>query len=584
VRPLHDRGARRNSGTYIKGEITLEKLLGMNKYELTRLSDGQLREAAQIFKDEQNRDRKENAIKYYIPNSPAALRFHTSTAQTTCAGGGNRSGKTEGMLVEMISCATGIFPASLKPHIDISKKFRGPISCRMTVESLTTTLYPTILPKLQWNQWTGIDEPWGERGHFGWIPKFSLINANWKSSWDTKLRILKMHCRDPHTMEIVGQSTIQFMSKDQDPQDFASGEFHICAHDEPPTEAIWRENEMRCMSVGGRMMLAMTWYDDPAIAVDYLYDNIYEPGIDPNVENIDWVNYWTVDNPNLDQAAIAITESKHSKEINDVRLRGQPIRFSGRIHPGFQNHTQNWCFDCHESITIVAERCSHCKGENIQEYSHVQEFEHDRSWPVVYVLDMHPRKPHMMTWWSVNPADDYWCVAEWEEKGDPIATRESMDQIEGDLGLDVKRWLCDPKMGAQNASHTRETTWQQAFNDALVPVELADPSGVGIETINHLLEPDPHTRMPRMLWHPRCSGSIQHFSRFAWSNYKRALEKEQNQKPGDKYSDYPAMARYLVNANLTFDFLSIDDHMIRKIGKQRLSNYKSRQKQQRGRS
>jgi hypothetical protein len=573
-RQLHQ---KRSQGSWVPGDLTIEKLLGMSKNELRRLNENQLRQAAGLFRTETNRDRRENAIKYYISNSSAALSFHTSTAQTVCAGGGNRSGKTEGMLVELVSCCTGIFPASLKPHIDIAEKFRGPVSTRVVVESLTTTLYPTILPKLMWNQWTGIDEQWGERGHWGWIPRWSLIHGSWKASWDTKLRILRMHCRDPDTMEILGQSTIQFMSKDQDPQDFASGEFHIVCHDEPPTEAIWRENEMRCMSVGGRMLLAMTWYDDPAIAVDYLYDNIYEPGMDPDNKDITWVNYWTVDNPNLDQDAVARTEAKYSKEISDVRMRGQPIRFSGRIHPGFQHHGQTWCFDCHESCTNLSGSCSHCGGENLEEYCHVQDFDIQPGWPVVYVLDMHPRKPHMMSWWYVTPADDLWCVATWQEIGDPVSCRESMDVIENDLELDVKRWLCDPKMGAQSASSSRDTTWIQAFNDALVPVEPANSSGHGIELINELMKPDAHTRQPRMLFHPRCEDAIQHFSRFAWQNFKRALEKEQNQKPGEKYSDYPAMARYLVNDDPTFEWLMIEDHVIRKIGTQRVSNYKSRQ-------
>jgi hypothetical protein len=33
------------------------------------------------------------------------------------------------------------------------------------------------------------------------------------------------------------------------------------------------------MRVDGRLMLlAMTWPDDPSIAVDWLYDEVYEPG------------------------------------------------------------------------------------------------------------------------------------------------------------------------------------------------------------------------------------------------------------------------------------------------------------------
>jgi hypothetical protein len=34
----------------------------------------------------------------------------------------------------------------------------------VTVESLTTTLEPIILPKLQWWKWTGVDRPGGDEG------------------------------------------------------------------------------------------------------------------------------------------------------------------------------------------------------------------------------------------------------------------------------------------------------------------------------------------------------------------------------------------------------------------------------------
>ena len=82
-------------------------------------------------------DRKQNQILYYNPVSPRAQNFHTSTAQVLAAGGGNRSGKTETMLAHMVMCSTGVFPYSQKHLVDTH--FRGPISCRLTVESLTTT-------------------------------------------------------------------------------------------------------------------------------------------------------------------------------------------------------------------------------------------------------------------------------------------------------------------------------------------------------------------------------------------------------------------------------------------------------------
>jgi phage terminase large subunit-like protein len=186
-------------------------------------------------------------------------------------GGGNGSGKTEQMLALLVACATGVFPDSMK-HL-AGKLFRGPINVRIVCESLTTVLYPVMLPKLQWWKWTGVDEPGGERGHWGWIPPYCLKDRQWEKSWSEKLRILTVTCRDPEDLNVVrGESTIQFTSFDQDPSDFASGDFHIVLHDEPPPLAIWTENEARTMRVAGRMLLSMTWPDDPSIPVDWIFD------------------------------------------------------------------------------------------------------------------------------------------------------------------------------------------------------------------------------------------------------------------------------------------------------------------------
>ena len=130
------------------------------------------------------------------------------------------------------------------------------------------------------------------------------------------------------TRQILGESSIQFMSYDQDPSDFASGDFHLILHDEPPKEAIWVENMARTMRVDGTMMLAMTWPDDPTISVDWILDRVYEPGQrgkhkDPT---IDWVNLLTTENLNLNQTAVARTAAQMSQAERSSRIYGQPIK------------------------------------------------------------------------------------------------------------------------------------------------------------------------------------------------------------------------------------------------------------------
>jgi hypothetical protein len=528
--------------------------------ELPQLSDEQFRSLLASAVDLQQEDRKQNQILFYRPVSERVQRFHDSQAKVLAAGGGNRSAKTTSMLVEMTMCSTGVFPYS-QSHL-IEQKFRGPIHCRLVVESLTATLEPVIIPKLQWWKWSGADRPGGARGHWGWIPKNCLIDGQWERSWSSKNRMLRLLCRDPHDRDrIVGESTWQFMSKDQDPTDFASGEFHIVGNDEPPTLAQWKENQARVMSVNGRLLLAMTWPDDPSINVDWLYNEVYEParsGQDPDIE---WLELWTTDNQQIDQGAVAIQAAKWSTEITNVRIFGKPIRFSNRIHPEFSDHTKTWCFKCEKSVIPVtgefknAPVCPNCQSENLAEFNHVEEFSSSSVWPTVFLLDPHPRKPHMYLWAQISPSDDWFVIADGKCDGDCVSVRKKTDELEQSLGLYVAQRLMDPNMGASPSGQRREVSWQDEFAKAGLNCELACDIDIGRARVNTMLKVDPGTMRPRLTIHPRCRDTIYQLNRYSWGEFNRNIERDLKQQPKDTNSDYPTLLKYLANAEPSFRLL-----------------------------
>ena len=509
-------------------------------------------------------ERKDNQLLWYRPVSPTALAIHESKARGLGIGGGNRSAKTTTMLIEIVMAMTGVFPESLK-HLAM-QKFRGPISCRLVLESLTTTLYPTILPKLQYFKWNGIDRPGGERGHWGWIPKWCLIDGSWEKSWTDKLRTLHVLCRDPENLEhVLGESILQFMSKDQDPTDFASGEFHICGHDEPPTLAIWREDEARVMSVGGRLMVAMTWPDDPAIPVDWLFDEIYEPGV-AKQRGIEWFNIYTTDNPNIDQKAVAAQAGAWSTETRNVRHYGQPIRFSNRVHPVFTDMSQFWCFTCGKTCipkTNPAARavedkwaCEACGSIQVCEFNHVKDFPATDRWPCVWICDPHPRKPHFFLWAMVDPSDDLWVIADGEVDGDPTEVRKYTLSLESNLAINVVHRCLDPNMALSPASAKRGVNWRDEFDQAGLVCSLADDSHVGRERLNQYLKPDTGRWQPRIHIHRRCAKTIQQLKRHVWQDRKLGSERALLQVPKDKDDDAPACLKYLMNESPSFSRFS----------------------------
>ena len=534
---------------------------------LSSLSDDELRELLLKAVDLQRADRQENQILYYQPVSPRAMAVHECEARIVAIGGGNGSSKTETALVELISCATGVFPERLKHLSDI--KWRGPIQCRVVCESLTTVLHPVILPKLQWWRWSGTDQPGGDRGHWGWIPKTSLIDGDWQKSWSEKLRQLRLICRDPITQKMVGESTVQFMSKDQDPSDFASGDFHIVLHDEPPSLAIWRENEARTMRTAGRMLLAMTWPDDPAIAVDWIFDEVYEPGLNPHEKRVKWFTMSTFDNRHLRQTEVHAQAEAWSEDVKKVRIEGQPLRFSNRIHPDFTDFTKTWCFPCAKSVIPVSggpKACPNCNSPDLEDYNHVEDFSESGTWPTVFLLDPHPRKPHMMIWVQVDPSDDLWLVAEASVEGEPSDVKQKTDRIESDFKLFIAQRIMDPNMGATVAGTKREIKWVDEFRSAGLSCDLADDSHVGRQRLNGYLKPDKATRRPRFHVHPRCKDTIYQINRYVWDDFKRGMEKDLKQTPKTKYDDMPTLCKYLMNSDPQFNLLKYGAPVFRRQG------------------
>lgn len=538
--------------------------LSVQPNQLSTLSNAELEELANYALELQLKDRNTNQLKYYMPVSEKAVQIHQCTAKTIGIGGGNGSSKTSVALADLLIQATGQIPLSLQGKYPM-EKFRGPINCRIVVESITTTLHPIILPKLQWWRWQGVDRPGGQRGYYGLVPKHCLLKGDWGESWTERIRTLQVNNYDPISGRRDGISTVQFMSYEQDPSDFASGDYHIILHDEPPRESIWVENMARTMRVNGTMMVAMTFPDDPTIPVDWIMDRIWEkaqPGknYDPTVA---WFNLFTTENMNLNQTAVAETSRKMSKTEREARIYGQPIRLSNRVHPLFTDADHVWCFECHDKTILNTEGvCGSCSSPSVVSFNHVSNLQVNPLYPVICALDPHPRKPHMLIWVQVTPDDDLHQVFEMEVDGSPDVVKQRVEELEREHGWKTIRRIMDPNMGRSPSSTNRETTWQDAFADVGLTFDLADDGKAGRQIINDFLKPDASTEKPRIQIDERCMKSIQQWKRYSWDDFKRTLEKDQKQKAKQKFDDCPTLMKYVVNSNPTFRDLKSLGHKV----------------------
>ena len=533
----------------------LDQLDALTPSAIATLSDDDLVRLTASLVDLHAQHRQTNPLYYYQPVSARAYQIHHSLCKTIGIGGGNGSSKTDSSLVELVIRATGQIPLSLKESYP-RQKLRGPINARIVVESLTTTLFPIILPKLDYRRWQGVDQAGGARGHWGWIPQDCLIDGQWEKSWKAHERMLRLYYRHPDRREeILGESTIQFMSYDQDPSDFASGDFHIILHDEPPKEAIWVEDMARTMRVDGTMLLAMTWPDDPTIAVDWMLDRIYYPA-QPGPQHdptIAWINLDTTENMNLNQTAIARVAGQLSAAERSARIFGQPITLSNRVHPLFTDEHRTWCFGCQDlAILTDAGACGRCSARDVLRFEHVQPCVANPAYPVLQVLDPHPRKPHMLLWLQITPEDDLEQIAELEVNDVPAVVWSQVQDLEAEYGWTQISRLMDPNMGRSASGTDRTVTWQDAFDAVGMRIDLADDGEVGRRLFNDYLKPDPHTRQPRYRCDPRNVRTIYQLKRYCWDDFKRSAEKGQKQRAKQKHDDYPTMLKYAVNSSPSF--------------------------------
>lgn len=518
--------------------------------DISVMTDEELLLACNDYLHLQERDRKEFALYYYVPANPTIAKIHDLTCGTIGIFGGNGSGKTEHALVEGIIRCTGIIPKSLEATYP-RQKLTGPIHMRVVCESLTTVLEPIILPKLQYYAWSGLNPQGGERGHWGWIPKHCLLNGDWKKSYNTRTRILSLIYRDEKGTP-AGISYIQFMSLDQDPSDFASGDVQYALHDEPPTHPIWKENRARVMrgGKGSTMVVSMTWPDNPAAPVDWVFDEVYDKGMpgklkDPDVEVI---NIYSTMNKHLDQEEIAKRASQMSATERKTRIYGEPIRFSNRIHPDFTDQYKTWCFSCGKIVLMDAEEhCGDCHGGNVVEYCNVEPCTINTRNTCICLIDPHPRKPHFLAWVQVTANEDYEVVATRQVEGGAEAVRDTIKEVEDYFKFNRTIRIMDPNMGLSPSGATRELTWQMEFDNVGIHFDLADDSAVGRARMNDYIKPDPIFKRPRFRIDPSCEDAIFQIKRFVWADYKNAENKDIAQVPLAKHDDYPALFKYLFN-------------------------------------
>jgi len=502
-------------------------------------------------------DRKGTQLAYYQVRNPDALKAHTSMKREVAIVGGNRSSKTDTMLAELAIQATGHIPVSLMGTYP-REKIRAPIRARLVCNSLTDTIEPVIKPKLRWDQWNGVGDPNDGRGHWGWIPRHCLAGGSWEKAYSERYRTLHVSVdsywrgADGSINSVSGTSTIQLMSYDQDLSAFAGSSLHWVGHDELPPSDIYRENRLRTLDVRGQLYTAFTPPDEAGSAqVDaaWFFDEIYEPGLPgPNQHpEIDTIQLFTERNTILSPEDVQAIAERLTDEQRAVRLYGRFIHLSGVVYSMFERTYATWCYRCQKRVLGIDGSCPTCKGDDLSQFSHVIEpFPIPAGWPVVMVIDPHPRKADAIGWFAVAPSDDVFMVGELEATGTAKDVAREIRSFEERHRMRPVKRLMDPNIATEtNDRMQRGWTIRKEYDQEGIRCDLAnDEINAGISQVNELLRPDPRTRRPRFAVFNTCPKFIYGMTHWTWDEWTRGGDKEPKEKVRDRHKDFPDLVRY----------------------------------------
>ena len=500
-----------------------------------------------------------NQLVYYEPISPEAEKVHLSAAREIGIQGGNKSSKTTVMLAEGAIQMTGIVPLLLQNKY-LAEKIRPPVRVRLVVSSLTTAWDINLKPKLQWWEWNGrlnADGLPGDPavGYWGLIPRHCLIDGDWDKSWSERHRILTL----------AEGSTLQVMSWDQAIADFNQGAYHLILEDELPPEHIHRAHRLRVLDYSGQIITGGTPPDERvgSIAAGWFFDQIIAPGLEGTDPDVFAVQLWTEHNRTLSEADVEKVARGLTPEERKARLHGESIHLSGLVIRNFTEKPRCWCFRCDGPIWPVEGHCRDCGGADLEWYRHVWDDDDlawpgPDGWPTIFYFDPHQARPAACGWFRVDPDDAIWMVAEREIEGDAERVRDAVYKVEREMNLHPVWRKGDPKITVQSNQFSREVdglpfTIRRAFEDVGFWFDDAITAfDVGIDRIEAALRPNPVLRRPLLRIHAGCKSTIFSVGHFTWQPAGRRDGGGSQEKASRRYSDFPALLRYVMNDGVTW--------------------------------
>lgn len=340
------------------------------------------------------------------------------------------------------------------------------------------------------------------------IPKAALKEDGktkeeaWENSYDSKY----------HVLYLKGGGMIDFMSYDQDTSKSEAVELDWVWADEEMPENQYAAALARLISKNGRLWLTVTPLYKITWAMRFL------DSVDPQVEVFRFSIY---DNPYISEKAIQEFEATVPEHEKEARMKGNFMELQGLVYKELNKDV-------------------HLLGED----------QPKSMYPVIFVLDPHPRKASIGGWAYVTPKDDVVFFDEIEMKGTAREIASAIRQKEATHKAKTVLRIIDPAARAQGNNLAFETDTLREFEHEGMGFSLADNSDAGYNVVHDYLTYDPSKPLssfnrPKCFFTknvPKIWFSMTHLLWDEWA-FRKSL-KEDKEKIRDYQKDGADVVRY----------------------------------------
>lgn len=382
------------------------------------------------------------------------LVFHQMDKKGRLYIGGNRSGKSYGSVAEDIWWLTGTHPYLATPEPPV----RGRLVCVDFSQGLQQIIFPIIK---------------------GLLPASALINGSWEDSYSTLYK----------TLTLSNDSTLEFMSYEQDLEKFAGTSRHFVHYDEEPPLHIFNECNARLVDTNGRYWISMT----PVEGLTWTHEKLYEPG-KADSRLIGVVEVDMLDNPHITPEAAEDYLSGLDPDERKAREHGTYIQLGGLVYKRFH-------VDTHV----------------------VEPYIPPKDWAWYLSLDHGYNNPTAVLWHAVSPEDHVVTFDEWyynEKTLDEVAAGIK-DKIAAHIAAGGKTpdyFVADPAI-AQRSAH-EGTSIQTEYSKRGLYFALGNNDvATGVAKIQNYLREDKNTKTPFYTITENCVNYINEMKKLRWKTW-----------------------------------------------------------------